>query len=224
MTKEEVDQKKRQEELRGSLIEVTLKLEEMAETACKLLVQCKNSAQYIRKNPLVQPFSTRDYDAAPFQDQVRLSQFGPVGESRASLDESYDYKYRVAHITGFQAMQITALKKNISEECQFDKELIANVGFTNDETLEIVLATSCINTFIETFTGRANFSIVNSTNLILADRNGIIERLKRVESDKVRNKDLKNLYRHIKEVLTTSNDKDIKEKVEHFTIDQFHTS
>ncbi|ORD94126.1 hypothetical protein ECANGB1_1105 [Enterospora canceri] len=112
-------------------------------------------------------------------------------------------RYKLAHVEGLPRMRINQLKVFIADICNIEREAVANIGYINDEAVEIVIAVSAIPAFTAGIRKRSEFIFLDSAHIIMADREGVLKRLKRVESDKVKNSDLKKMFKNLQEVLTT---------------------
>ncbi|OQS53585.1 hypothetical protein EHP00_1371 [Ecytonucleospora hepatopenaei] len=114
-------------------------------------------------------------------------------------------KHVVVHVEGLPRTRISQLKKFLTEITSVERDQIANIGYVSSEIVEAVIEREAIAKFILSFKKHKEFRILQGTPIIFADKAGILRRLKRVLSEKVKNEDLKEFYKYLEYLLTMTN-------------------
>lgn len=114
---------------------------------------------------------------------------------------SYSGKYALFHIEGLPRTRISNLKKFLTEITNVEREHIANIGYVSAEIVEAVVDRQSINKFIHSFKKHSEFTILPGTAIVTADKAGVLKRLKRVLSEKVKNANLKEFYTYLESML-----------------------
>ncbi|KAL6121312.1 hypothetical protein NUSPORA_01799 [Nucleospora cyclopteri] len=126
-------------------------------------------------------------------------------------------KYKLAYVNGLPRMKITSVKTYIANLCKVDRELIANIGYLDENMVEIVLSSQAISPFISNISKQQGIALLRGFPIILGDKQGVLRRLKRVDSEMVKNSELKMFYKELQQCVESNDD----EKLVLFTIDEF---
>lgn len=110
-------------------------------------------------------------------------------------------KYRLVYLEGMPKQRITWAKSYISEVCGVRREHIGNIEYVNEEIIEIVLFSDAFEKFMENVLKQSKLQILQAQQIISADKEGVMRRLRRIESEKVRNSDLKHFFQDVCAVL-----------------------